>query len=176
MENVEVILYDANTNQPLDTVYSNNLGGFAFNVMPAGDYYLSFDASGNTSGLTLPVGSPLGNGTSITDSNADPFTGITPSFTYDPMNGDVSDLDAGFYSGGSVGDFVWLDVNEDGIQDGGAEVGLENVEVILYDAITMTAIDTVLSDNSGAYSFGPCLLYTSPSPRDRTRSRMPSSA
>ena len=25
-------------------------------------------------------------------------------------------------------------------------------------------------------NFGPCLLYTSPSPRDRTRSRMPSSA
>ena len=25
-------------------------------------------------------------------------------------------------------------------------------------------------------STGPCLLYTSPSPRDRTRSRMPSSA
>ena len=24
--------------------------------------------------------------------------------------------------------------------------------------------------------YGPCLLYTSPSPRDRTRSRMPSSA
>ena len=27
-----------------------------------------------------------------------------------------------------------------------------------------------------AYFFGNCLLYTSPSPRDRTRSRMPSSA
>ena len=26
------------------------------------------------------------------------------------------------------------------------------------------------------YGFEPCLLYTSPSPRDRTRSRMPSSA
>ena len=25
-------------------------------------------------------------------------------------------------------------------------------------------------------NLGPCLLYTSPSPRDRTRSRMPSSA
>ena len=25
-------------------------------------------------------------------------------------------------------------------------------------------------------TFNPCLLYTSPSPRDRTRSRMPSSA
>ena len=28
----------------------------------------------------------------------------------------------------------------------------------------------------GAYSVYVCLLYTSPSPRDRTRSRMPSSA
>ena len=27
-----------------------------------------------------------------------------------------------------------------------------------------------------AFSLLPCLLYTSPSPRDRTRSRMPSSA
>jgi len=26
------------------------------------------------------------------------------------------------------------------------------------------------------YEYGHCLLYTSPSPRDRTRSRMPSSA
>ena len=41
-----------------------------------------------------------------------------------------------------------------------------------------------LSTDSGFYlgtwgssvQFGDCLLYTSPSPRDRTRSRMPSSA
>ena len=31
----------------------------------------------------------------------------------------------------------------------------------------------VVSDNAGSTT---CLLYTSPSPRDRTRSRMPSSA
>ena len=30
------------------------------------------------------------------------------------------------------------------------------------------------ANNAGAYN--ACLLYTSPSPRDRTRSRMPSSA
>ena len=29
---------------------------------------------------------------------------------------------------------------------------------------------------SGAYSLGTCLLYTSPSPRDKRQSRMPSSA
>ena len=31
-------------------------------------------------------------------------------------------------------------------------------------------------DLDGAVEGKPCLLYTSPSPRDRTRSRMPSSA
>ena len=31
-------------------------------------------------------------------------------------------------------------------------------------------------DQRESASFGGCLLYTSPSPRDRTRSRMPSSA
>ena len=30
--------------------------------------------------------------------------------------------------------------------------------------------------NTGIGEFSDCLLYTSPSPRDRTRSRMPSSA
>ena len=35
----------------------------------------------------------------------------------------------------------------------------------------------VLSSNTGAIQlYESCLLYTSPSPRDRTRSRMPSSA
>ena len=32
------------------------------------------------------------------------------------------------------------------------------------------------SPSEGKFLFGDCLLYTSPSPRDRTRSRMPSSA
>ena len=33
-----------------------------------------------------------------------------------------------------------------------------------------------LGPQNVAVLLGPCLLYTSPSPRDRTRSRMPSSA
>src|SRR5665811_1394941 len=33
-----------------------------------------------------------------------------------------------------------------------------------------------LESNKWDYCANPCLLYTSPSPRDRTRSRMPSSA
>ena len=38
-------------------------------------------------------------------------------------------------------------------------------------------LDTVMYSNEmNMYSFLPCLLYTSPSPRDATLSRMPSSA
>ena len=36
--------------------------------------------------------------------------------------------------------------------------------------------DMLKSDTIDAVVIGTCLLYTSPSPRDRTRSRMPSSA
>eukprot|EP00656_Telonema_subtile_P013903 TRINITY_DN17069_c0_g1_i1.p1 TRINITY_DN17069_c0_g1~~TRINITY_DN17069_c0_g1_i1.p1 ORF type:complete len:114 (-),score=26.06 TRINITY_DN17069_c0_g1_i1:46-387(-) len=39
-----------------------------------------------------------------------------------------------------------------------------------------TMILTVISIDRCSRSSWPCLLYTSPSPRDRTRSRMPSSA
>ena len=41
---------------------------------------------------------------------------------------------------------------------------------------TLTAAITKVLAESGGAEFSDCLLYTSPSPRDRTRSRMPSSA
>ena len=37
-------------------------------------------------------------------------------------------------------------------------------------------IQKIFQENSGRGSLGGCLLYTSPSPRDNTLSRMPSSA
>ena len=58
-----------------------------------------------------------------------------------------------------------------------AEAAEEVMEVDVVDS-------TVLSDAAGSYAVSwpilgmdcPCLLYTSPSPRDRSISRMPSSA
>ena len=49
----------------------------------------------------------------------------------------------------------------------------------LYGGGWSNPIDREISDRGEAASvvvYDPCLLYTSPSPRDRTRSRMPSSA
>ena len=45
-----------------------------------------------------------------------------------------------------------------------------------WRTVMQSIISPVLSTTLYFVVFGACLLYTSPSPRDRTRSRMPSSA
>ena len=52
-------------------------------------------------------------------------------------------------------------------------------ELVFRAADTATALEKVqdnLGENAFIIEIKNCLLYTSPSPRDRTRSRMPSSA
>ena len=51
----------------------------------------------------------------------------------------------------------------------GDQVFIENVEVTQND-------NPIFYDEGKVIGYNSCLLYTSPSPRDRTRSRMPSSA
>ena len=62
---------------------------------------------------------------------------------------------------------------EKGSRRGGdPEVGTTTIEL----RMNYIDIPILLDVNLGDYQVGFCLLYTSPSPRDRTRSRMPSSA
>ena len=51
----------------------------------------------------------------------------------------------------SLGDFVWIDNNLNGIQDAG-EPGLSNVEVVLYDSL-LNVIETRYTNDSGYYHF-----------------------
>ena len=58
-----------------------------------------------------------------------------------------------------------------------------NGKEVLVKTIACGVCHSDVHIHSGAFNLGggnslpiPCLLYTSPSPRDRTRSRMPSSA
>ena len=51
--------------------------------------------------------------------------------------------------------------------------------VVVNNVVQEPNVDYNIAPNGGAFNvinFTTCLLYTSPSPRDRTRSRMPSSA
>ena len=63
------------------------------------------------------------------------------------------------------GEFVF---NFTEIQDG--------ITMISPRAASNAGANTYFMGERGFYRYSGCLLYTSPSPRDRTRSRMPSSA
>ena len=70
-------------------------------------------------------------------------------------------LDFGFFIPASIGDFVWLDLSRDGVQDGGAEVGVPGVIVTLSqpgpDGVPGSADDILIgkttTDSNGGYSF-----------------------
>lgn len=102
------------------------------------------------------VATATGKGTLATDSNASP-SGTAPA----TLPGGSSDLtiDFGFWRPASLGDFVWLDLNLNGIQDAG-EPGIEGVAVTLLgggpDGVLGTGDDTTATtntDGSGKYHF-----------------------
>lgn len=64
---------------------------------------------------------------------------------------DVTDTFDIYYVTGTIGDFVWNDMNRDGIQDTG-EPGIGDVNVLLKNDLGVT-IDTKITDASGFYHF-----------------------
>ncbi|MEI6175856.1 MAG: SdrD B-like domain-containing protein [Verrucomicrobiota bacterium] len=63
-----------------------------------------------------------------------------------------TDLDFGYVQPAAIGNRVWLDANENGLQDGG-ETGLGGVLVTLYKAVDNTVAGTATTDGSGNYAF-----------------------
>ena len=86
------------------------------------------------------------------------------------------------YAQDQLGDIVYIELpNKGDILSTGSEAAvIESVKAAgeIKAAIggEVLAVNAALEDKPEAVNIDPCLLYTSPSPRDRTRSRMPSSA
>jgi len=130
---------------------TDSLGLYGFDDLTPGDYFLHF---------VLPEGyafSPqdVGLNDSI-DSDADTMTGYTECVSIDSGEVDLT-WDAGMYelptTKASVGDFVWLDYNQNGIQDSG-EVGLGGIDVRLVSCDdTLMAERTTTTDSIGYYMF-----------------------
>lgn len=72
-------------------------------------------------------------------------------FTTGSVCGPSSDCDAGEAPRSSLGDYVWLDANDNGLQDG-HEAGVSGVTVQLLDA-NGNVLDTTTTDASGFYLF-----------------------
>jgi hypothetical protein len=139
--------------QTLQTT-TNKKGEYYFFVQSGKQYYVQFfppDGFGFTTvdaGLDEAVDS---------DAYPDGVTALTSVF----QNGEVDyDWDAGLVetAGGDetylLGDYVWYDLNRNGIQDEGPEWGVEGVTVKLYAAADRkTVLDTTETDATGLYSF-----------------------
>lgn len=146
-----VKLFD-NTNTQIATTSTDANGYYLFPNLPNGTYSVGF--------CGLPIGyvfSTPGAGTPTTDSDPNPANGKTASVS---LVGDthITDLDAGINTSNtkigkaSLGDFVWYDLNNNGLQDAG-ELGVAGVLATLYEADGVTSIATTQTNALGYYIF-----------------------
>jgi len=85
------------------------------------------------------------------DSDIDPFQFISDAVTLHSGENYVN-LDGGVYESTSIGDFIWLDANTNGVQDAG-EKGIADIEVILLDKDKNPTGKTTKTNKDGYYSF-----------------------
>ncbi|MEM7783024.1 MAG: SdrD B-like domain-containing protein [Planctomycetota bacterium] len=132
-----------------DTTDSN--GNYQFDNLADGEYQVTYNS------LDLPPGMTGTHEIDDTGTSIDGTSNIT-------LNGsDRDDVDFGFQGSGSIGDFVWHDVDGDGVQDAG-EPGLANITVNLDfagdDGVFGTGDDfslTTETDANGGYQFSNLL-------------------
>ncbi len=147
---ITVTLYAADGVTVIATTVTDKTGYYSFNNLPAADYVVGFS--------NVPTGFVFSNQTNGTGdgSDANPSTGKTNAITVGTTFRD--DIDAGLYPAGSasgkgsLGDYVWYDSNNDGIQ-AATEVGVSGVTVNLLNATTNAIIATTTTDATGHYLF-----------------------
>jgi hypothetical protein len=142
---VTVRLRDANNNL-LQTTTTNANGQYEFTGLCAGTYVIEVVTPANY--MPTIVGAAAAGGDK--DSNATPTTVVLTT-----SNSTNMDTDFGFYKtscSGSIGSFVWKDLNGNGIQDIG-EPGLPGVMLSL-SLSPYGVIQTAMTDAAGNYQFG----------------------
>jgi len=163
---IDVTLYDSITGQPVLDGAGNPLttttdanGNYLFEELPPGRYHVEFDLADLPQNYVVTT-PHVGNNISI-DSNANPSTGATDStpFLYSGAQDLTLDMGIMLLEDVRVGDRVWFDDNQDGIQDIG-ETGVPSITVNLYDNVTgQPVLDaagnpmSVLTDAGGNYLF-----------------------
>ena len=122
---------------------TDSSGAYSFSDIQPGTYYVVFTKSSGTDYLF--IFESTGSDTKVTNSN-----GQTSTVTL--KSGDSCDgtLKAGLYLPASLGDFVWHDLNANGIQETGEE-GIADVTVALYKS--GVAIGTTKTGLDGSYKF-----------------------
>ncbi len=143
-----VLLNSSNTAIASTTTSISGLYSFT-GLTPGVPYSVSF----MTPTGFVSTSAQIGNN-DATDSDVNPATGQTRSVTLATGENNLN-LDAGFYlpsvPTASLGDYVFVDANKNGIQDGG-DSPLPGVTVVLLNG-SNTAIASTTTSISGLYSF-----------------------
>ena len=142
------------------TTTTNNNGLYEFTNLVPGSYTVTF-----TKPTALYKPSPSNTpGDDARDSDASTVTGQSGAVTL--VSGDNNQtVDAGFYRCATVGDYVFLDVNKNNLQDA-TDQGLNGILVELYKSSNPTTpVQTMLTINNpsdptkkGYYTFEVCEL------------------
>ena len=123
-------------------------GEYLFDNLVKGTYTVTF---GDKVGYVLTAPN---KGTDDKDSDADLTTKQSPTINLGTSATNLT-IDAGMYRPASLGDFVWYDINNNGIQDSG-EPGIQGVVATLNGTKgdgTVISAQTATTNASGIYAF-----------------------
>jgi protocatechuate 3,4-dioxygenase beta subunit len=156
VEGLIVILADINS-EFRDTVTTDNNGSYFFSGLQPGFYTVTFEKLKGTN-FTIPA---AGSDPERDSDVIDLINGSTDIFEV-KSGTSANDISAGFVKQSRIGDFVWLDSNENGLQDEG-ENGLNNIRIRLFTSSGILVDSTVSFVNpatglSGYYVFDS-LMY-----------------
>jgi protocatechuate 3,4-dioxygenase beta subunit len=124
------------------TTTTDATGYYIFEKLEPGEYTVVFTKPAGYTFTTPFAGAP------DKDSNADVNTGASELITLAAGQSNLT-IDAGLYQPASLGDFVWNDLNANGVQDMG-EPGIANVTVTLNGP---GGTKTTTTDATGKYLF-----------------------
>lgn len=117
---------DGTVDYPFALTYTTANGRYLFTSVPTGDFRVQFEGPKFMT-YTTPEASSIG-----IDSNVIPGAGFSAMFSVTD-NETIKHIDAGLIPGGArLGDLVWEDLNENGVQDPG-EPGMQNHTVHLWE-------------------------------------------
>jgi len=162
---------DPLTATPLQSMVTDATGAYHFAGLAPGRYFVYIPTAPSLYPVSSTSTESADNGVDNDDNGMqvnreDPVrspvielaVGVEPTNDGDDANGDLT-IDFGFFEFVSLGDFVWLDLDQDGVQDAG-ETGVAGVVVTLYDALTNDVVATTTTDANGNYLFDELLPGT----------------
>ncbi len=145
IEGITVSLFDS-TSSGVGSTQTDENGRYTIPDLPAGDYYLIVGSSQGYSFTDAMVGTE--DVSSFIDGSVAP--GSTPNFTISNAGAQNLIINAGMFRALTVGDLVWLDQNENGLQDPN-EPGIAGIEITATDENGNSKM--TITDENGNYNF-----------------------